>query len=151
MRISGNARVNAPCQAIWKVIFNPGALLELIPGCDQVEQVASDEYRASLNMHLPALSGKYEILIKIVESVAPRFFRLAGSARGPGGGVQGSGTFMLEPQGQKTQIGYDSDFQINGPLAGMHPRFIEGVAQGLIREFLNRLADQARAQAELKT
>jgi hypothetical protein len=33
----------------------------------------------------------------------------------------------------------------------MHPRFVEGVAQGLMREFLNRLADQARAQAELKS
>jgi carbon monoxide dehydrogenase subunit G len=145
MRISGKACVNAPCEAIWKLIFNPSALLELVPGCDQVEQVAPDQYRASLTMRVPALSGNYEILIKIVESEAPRFCRLAGNARGPSGGVQGAGTFTLLPQGEQTRIDYDSEIQISGPLAGMHPRFVEGVAQTLIREWFAKLAELARA------
>jgi carbon monoxide dehydrogenase subunit G len=66
MRISGKANVKANCEAIWALIFNPSALLQLVPGCDQVEQVAPDEYRARLTMRVPALAGKYEILIKIV-------------------------------------------------------------------------------------
>jgi len=145
MRISGKACVNAPREAIWKLIFNPGALLELIPGCDQVEQVATDQYRASLTLRVPALAGSYEILIKIVESEAPQCCRLAGDAHGPSGGVQGSGTFTLLPQGQQTRIDYDSELQITGPLAGMPPRFIEGVARTLIREWLARLATLVHA------
>jgi carbon monoxide dehydrogenase subunit G len=114
MRISGNTCVNATCEAIWKLIFNPGALLQLVPGCDQVEQVAPDQYRASLTMRVPALAGNYEILIKIAESEAPQFCRLEGNARGPGGVLQGTGTFTLLPQGQKTRIDYDSEIQIAG-------------------------------------
>jgi carbon monoxide dehydrogenase subunit G len=150
MRISGNTCVNAPCEAIWKLIFNPSALLQLVPGCDQVEQVAPDQYRASLTMRVPALAGNYEILIKIAESEAPRFCRLEGNARGPGGVLQGTGTFTLLPQGQKTRIDYDSEIQISGPLAGMHPRFTEGVAQTLIRQGLTKLAELARDREELK-
>jgi carbon monoxide dehydrogenase subunit G len=146
MRISGKACVNAPCEAIWKLIFNPSALLELVPGCDQVEQVAPDQYRASLTMRVPALAGNYEIFIKIVESEAPQFCRLAGNARGPSGGVEGTGTFTLLPQRQQTRIDYDSEIQISGPLAGMHPRFVEGVAQTLIREWLAKLGELARAR-----
>ena len=136
--------MNAPGEAIWKLIFNPSALLQLVPGCNQVEQVAPDQYRANLTLHVPALAGSYEILIDILESKAPEFCRLAGSARGSGGGVQGTGTLSLLPQGEQTCIDYDSEIQINGPLAGMHPRFIEGVAQALIRQGLVRLAELAR-------
>jgi carbon monoxide dehydrogenase subunit G len=150
MRISGKACVNAPCEVIWKLIFNPSALLELVPGCDQVEQVAPDQYRASLTMRVPALAGNYAILIKIMESEAPHFCRLAGNAHGASGGMQGIGTFSLLPQGKQTRIDYDSEIQISGPLAGMHPRFIEGVAQMLIRDWLARLAELARAREELK-
>jgi carbon monoxide dehydrogenase subunit G len=150
MRISGNACVNASYEAIWKLIFNPSALLQLLPGCDQVEQVAPDQYRASLTMRVPALAGSYEILIKIVESKAPLFFRLAGEARGPSGGVQGTGTFTLLPLGQQTRIDYDGEAQIIGPLAGMHPRFTEGVAQTLIQQGLAKLAELARAREELQ-
>jgi carbon monoxide dehydrogenase subunit G len=148
MRISGKAIITAPGEAIWKLIFNPGALLQLVPGCNQVEQVAPDQYRANLSMRVPALAGSYEILIKITESQAPRFCRLTGTARGPGGGVQGTGTFTLLSEGKKTRVDYDSEIQINGPLAGMPARFVEGVAQTLIRQGFARLADLARRGEE---
>jgi carbon monoxide dehydrogenase subunit G len=151
MRISGKDLLNAPCEAIWKLIFNPSALLQLVPGCDQVEQVAPDQYRASLTMRVPALTGNYEILIKIVERIEPRFCRLEGDARGPSGGVQGTGTLTLLSQGQLTRIDYDSEIHVSGPLAGMPPRFVEGVAQTLIRQGLSKLAELARADEEPKS
>jgi carbon monoxide dehydrogenase subunit G len=151
MKISGKASVNAPCEALWSLIFNPSALLQLVPGCDQVDQVAPDQYQATLTMRVPALAGSYEIFLKIMESEAPRFCRLTGNARGPSGVVQGTGTFALLPQGRKTRINYDSEIQISGPLAGMHPRFIEGVAQTLIRQGLKKLAELARAGEDITT
>jgi carbon monoxide dehydrogenase subunit G len=150
MKISGNTCVNAPCEVIWELIFNPSALLQLVPGSDQVEQVAPDQYRASLTMRVPALAGNYEILIKIMESEMPHFCRLAGNAHGANGGMQGTGTFSLLPKGQQTRIDYDIEIQISGPLAGMHPRFIEGVGQKLIRQGLVKLAELARVREELK-
>ena len=102
--------------------------------------------QARLTLRVPALAGSYEILINVVENQAPRFCRLAGSARGPAGGVQGEGTFMLAPDVQKTVIAYDGEAQLTGPLGGMHPRFAEGVAQTLIRQGLNKLAELARAR-----
>lgn len=151
MKISGNACVNAPSEAIWELIFNPSALLQLVPGCDQVERMAPDQYRANLNLHVPALAGNYEILINIVERKAPLFCRLAGNARGSSGGVQGTGSFTLLPQGEKTRIDYEMEIQISGPLSGMHPRFIEGVAQTLIRQGLVKLAELARAREKQKS
>jgi len=146
MKISGLQPVDASCEAIWPLIFEPDALLRLVPGCDQVEEVAPGQFHATLTLRVPALAGTYEIFIKVVENQAPRFCRLAGNARGPSGGVQGEGTIMLAPDGQKTVIAYDGEAQLTGPLGGMHPRFAEGVAQSLIRQGLNKLAELARAR-----
>jgi carbon monoxide dehydrogenase subunit G len=150
MKIFGKTCVDAACEEIWRLIFNPSAFLQLLPGCDQVDQLTSDQYRASLTMRVPALAGRYEILIKIVESEAPRFIQLEGSARGPSGSVQGTGTFTLLPEGQQTLIDYAGEALISGPLAGMHPRFAEGVAQTLIQQGLAKLAELARQREELK-
>ena len=148
MRIAGKTRGNAPCTVIWKLIFNPGSLLQLIPGCDQVEQVSSDQYRASLTLHVPALAGNYAIQIQVMDSNEPQFCRLSGNARGPGGTIQGTGSVTLLPQDQKTLIQYECEIQISGPLAGMHPRFVEGVAQTLIRQGLTKLAELSRSQPQ---
>jgi carbon monoxide dehydrogenase subunit G len=144
MKIAGQQCVDTPCEAIWPLIFDPGALLQLVPGCDQVEQTESDHYRACLTLRVPALAGSYEILIRVVEKQAPSFCRLEGHARGPAGGVQGQGVFKLAPQGQQTLIEYNGEAYLSGPLGGMHPRFAEGVAQTLIRQGLNKLAELAR-------
>ena len=148
MKISGLQHVDASCEAIWPFVFEPDALLRLVPGCDHVEEVAPGQFRATLTLRVPALAGSYEILINVVENPAPRFCRLAGSARGPAGGVRGEGTFMLAPDGQKTVIAYDGEAQLTGPLGAMHPRFAEGVAQTLIQQGLNTLAELARARQE---
>jgi len=150
MRISGNAIVNAPGEEIWALIFNPKSLLQLVPGCDQVEQVAPDQYRARLTLRVPALAGSYEIRIRIMESEPLCFCRLEGDAQGPGGGVKGTGIFTLLPQDQQTCIEYDSEIQISGPLAGMHVRFIEGVAQTLMKQGLAKLAELTQKPEELK-
>jgi carbon monoxide dehydrogenase subunit G len=150
MRISGNTSVDAPSETIWALIFDPTTLLQLLPGCDQVEQVDPNLYKATLTMHVPALSGKYEILIKIAESKTPQFCRLEGSARGPGGGVQGTGTLILLSKNLQTLINYEGEFQISGPLSGMPTRFVEGVAQTLIRQGLIKLAELASKRTEPK-
>jgi carbon monoxide dehydrogenase subunit G len=148
MRLSGKAKVNATCDEIWALIFNPSELLQIIPGCDQVEQVAPDQYHAILTLRVPALAGSYEILLNVVENKESQFCRLAGNARGPGGVIQGTATFSLLPQARKTMIDYESDIQISGPLAGMHPRFIEGVAQSLIKQGLVKLGELAHSYQE---
>jgi hypothetical protein len=47
----------------------------------------------------------------------------------------------LLAQGKQTRIDYEAEVQISGPLAGINPRFAEGVAQTLIRQGLAKLAE----------
>jgi uncharacterized protein len=129
MKIAGQAVLDAPRAAIWPLIFEPEALLQLLPGCEEIVQVAPGEYRGRMALRVPALAGAYDVHVRVLDAEPPRRCRIEGDASGAGGSVQGQASFTLEPEGEGTRIVYQGDAIIGGPLAGMNPRFAEGVAQ----------------------
>jgi carbon monoxide dehydrogenase subunit G len=147
MKIAGQSTLDATVESIWPLIFDSRTLLELLPGCEEVEQVAPDEYRGRMSLRIPAIAGTYETWVKVLKTEAPSFCQIQGEATGSSGSVRGQATFTLQPDAQRTRIEYQGDAQIGGPLAGMNPRFAEGVAQMLIRQGLARLPELARARA----
>jgi uncharacterized protein len=147
MKITGQTTLDASAKDIWPLIFDPTTLLQLLPGCEQVEQVAPDEYRGRMNLRIPAIAGTYDTWVKVLQYEAPKTCLMKGEARGPAGSVNGQASFSLEPEGDQTRIAYQGDAQIAGPLAGMNPRFAEGVAQTLIKQGLAKLPELARERA----
>jgi carbon monoxide dehydrogenase subunit G len=147
MKIAGSYTLVSPRRLVWPLIFDPAALLELVPGCDQIQADGPDSYRGIITLRLPAVSGSYRTAIRIVDRREPEFCRFDGEAAGSGGSVTGQATFTLREVGDGTIVDYDGDAIIAGPLAGMNSRFIEGVAQTLIRQGLGRL--DARVAASM--
>ncbi len=139
MKISGSATLDAPREAVYAAICDPAALLEVIPGCTEIQLVSADEYRGRVAMRLPAIVGTYETRVRLVDAQPPSSGALEGSATGRIGSVAGRGTFRLADQGGRTLIEYEGTGVISGPLARLDSRFIEGVARSLINEGLARL------------
>jgi carbon monoxide dehydrogenase subunit G len=145
MRIAGVYTLSAPRDRAWPIIFDPLQLMGLIPGCDEIEAVGPDSYRGAITLRLPAVSGAYRTAIKILDRREPEFCRLEGEAAGPGGAVKGQAAFTLREADGGTLVEYEGDALVSGPLGGLNPRFVEGVAQQLIKQGLGRLDAQALA------
>jgi uncharacterized protein len=139
MRIAGSYTLASPRQRVWPMLLDPAVLLELIPGCDRIEADGPGAYRGAITLRLPAVSGVYRTAIKILDQREPEFCLLDGEAAGSAGTVKGQATFTLREAGGGTIVEYGGDAVISGPLAGMNPRFVEGVAQQLIKQGLGRL------------
>ena len=41
MNVSGTARLDAPREQVFRAICDPRVLMEIIPGCDAIQQVSS--------------------------------------------------------------------------------------------------------------
>ena len=100
-----------------------------------------------MTLRVPAIAGTYETWVKVLQSEAPTFCQIQGEASGPSGSVRGQASFTLKAEARQTRIEYQGVAQIGGPLAGMNPRFAEGVAQTLIRQGLARLPELAQERA----
>lgn len=150
MKIAGSYTLSAPRDRVWPIIFDPAALLDLIPGCDQIQADGPGSYRGTITLRLPAVSGTYNTAIKILDQREPEFCRMDGEAAGSGGSVKGQATFTLREADGGTLVEYEGNAIITGPLGGMNPRFVEGVAQALIRQGLGKLDARAAAVVALQ-
>ena len=139
MKVSGSYTLDATCAEVWPHIFDPAELASLIPGCQRLEQVAPDEYHGTFLMWLSAISGAYETTVRVLEREEPDHCRFEGDVTGPTGRVNGTATFWLTESDDQTLLTYEAQGILNGALARMNPRFVEGVAKTLINQGLDKL------------
>lgn len=139
MKIIGSYCLDATCEEVYAALNDLGALLEIIPGCQEIQQVGSNEYRGKISLRLPAVVGVYDTYIRRAESQPPTSSRFEGQVEGALGMVKGSAFFTLAGQGSQTLMEYQGEGQITGPLARLDSRFIEGLAISLIDQSLARL------------
>lgn len=135
---------DCPPEAIWPSIFDPAALMELIPGCGHIEQVSATEYRGEISVGAAAITGAYQTLVTILERRDPAFCRMAGEVSGPTGTISGEAAFSLKEVEDQTELSYEGKALITGALSTISPRFIESFARMMIRQGLSRLNRQAR-------
>ncbi len=139
MKIKGSYCLDATCEDVYAALNDPGALLEIIPGCQEIQQVSSDEYRGKISLRLPAVLGIYDTYIRRVDSQPPISSRFEGQVEGALGRVKGTAFFSLTGQGTRTLMEYQGEGQITGSLARLDTRFTEGLAKSLIDQGLARL------------
>jgi len=145
MNVTGSATLDAPREAVFAAICDPAALLEVIPGCQEIQQVSAEEYRGRIAIRLPAIVGAYDTLVRLIEADPPNRGVLEGKVEGRVGTIAGRASFRLVDAGGGTTVDYEGTGVVSGPLARLDSRFIEGLARSLINEGLARLGRRLAA------
>lgn len=145
MNVRGSHTMEAPRAVVFAAICDPDALLGIIPGCREIEQVGDAEYRGQISLRLPGVVGTYRTVVRLVDSDPPSYGRLEGELEGTLGTVTGHATFRLAESGGRTTIEYEGQGVIGGPLARLDARFAEGLAGSLIKQGLRNLGSRLKA------
>ena len=149
MQFAGSYVLDVSPESIWPHIFEPELLMRLIPGCQSVEQVSPVEYRTTVDIGLPAIVGKYDASVKLLDYLKPSWCRFKGLVEGNTGHISGTASFTLqEVNRHKTEIQYEATAIISGHLGKLKGRFIQGVAQTLINQGLSRLNQELTQNLE---
>src|SRR5881628_676696 len=83
MKLEGSYDVKAPRQKVWEAFLDPETLRQAIPGCEKLELIGNDEYKATLKIGVAAVKGTFEGKVRLLEKKPPESYRLA--AEGSGG------------------------------------------------------------------
>jgi len=151
MKVTGSYLLNAPREQVWSLINNPAALVSLIPGCEKLEQVGPAEYRGQMQIRLPAVAGRYEVYVRLLEDDELYRRRFAGEVNGPAGSIRGDAAFALQATADKTTLEYEAQGTVAGLLARLSERFVEGAARGLLNQGLARLDRDLNEIASLRS
>ena len=136
---AGEAHVNAPADAVWRMLLDPNTLAAIIPGAHGVEKLSDTHFRADVTLGVGPVTGRYKADIRLSDLDAPRAVTLTGIVTGALGDARGTGRITLTPDEDGTRVAYDYDAAIGGKVASIGGRLLDGAAKVVIRQFFAAL------------
>lgn len=133
INLTGSYLFRANRRDVWPLIFDPNSLIQLVPGCQQLNQISENEYKGVIQVGIASVSGIYETYVRIVEAIPYEYCHLHGDVSGGTGTINGEAKFNLMDDDERTFLQYEGSALITGALATMNPRFLVGVIQALVR------------------
>lgn len=140
--MQGKHTLDAPRETVWNFLMDPHMVARVMPGCEQLEEVAPDTYEATLKLGIAAVKGTYNGSVQMLDKSPPSQYRMLIDGSGTPGFVKGEATIDLQEEDGKTVLSYDADTQVGGLIANVGQRMISGVAKMLINQSLKKLTEE---------
>lgn len=147
MKIESSHDIPAPRQKVWDAFLDPDHLRQAIPGCEKLEALGNDEFRATMKIGIAAVKGTFEGKVKIIDKQPPTSYRMTVEGSGGPGFVRGDTVITLSDIPEGTRVSYSADVQIGGLIAGVGQRMLGGVSKMLADQFFNRMSQLLQAGA----
>jgi carbon monoxide dehydrogenase subunit G len=142
MQQSGQHRIAAPIDTVWRGLNDPELLARCIEGCQSMERVGDNAFRAQVKARIGPVSALFTAEIVQSDLDPPRSCTLAGSVKGgPAGFGKGTAHVRLAPDGRGTLLHYDVDGSVGGKLAQVGQRLVDGAARKLADDFFAAFSD----------
>jgi len=145
MKIEGSHDVPAPRQKVWEAFLDPEQLRQAIPGCEKLEPLGNEEFRATMKVGIGPVKGTFEGKVKITDKQPPNAYRMAVEGTGGPGFVRGDTTITLSDIAGGTRVSYSADVQIGGMIAGVGQRMLGGASKMLADQFFNKMGERLQA------
>ena len=139
MDITGSYTFNAPPDRVWTLLMDPAVIASCIPGCEKLEPVGEDSFRASLTIALAAITGSYQGTVQITDKVPHESYRLTVQGQGKPGFVKGNAAIALRPDGATTMVDVKGTVETGGPIARLGQRLIGNVSKMMQDRFFSCL------------
>jgi carbon monoxide dehydrogenase subunit G len=140
MKLEGSHDVPAPRSRVWEAFLDPEVLRQAIPGCEKLEAMGPDEFRATLKIGVAAVKGTFEGKVKLSDKKPTDSYRLQAEGSGGPGFVRADTLISLAEIEGGTRVSYDADVQVGGLIAGVGQRMLGGVSKMMADQFFNRMA-----------
>ena len=141
MKIEGSADIPAPRERVWAAFLDPNVLAQALPGCEGLEAVGDNEYKATMKVGVAAIKGTFEGKVKLSDLEPPHRYRMAVEGSGGPGFVRGDAGMQLSDIEGGTRVSYDADVQVGGLIASVGQRMLGGVTKMMLDQFFTRMTE----------
>jgi carbon monoxide dehydrogenase subunit G len=139
MKLTGENRINASPEEVWRALNDPEILKQAIPGCDSLEKISDTQMKATVTTKIGPVQAKFTGEVELTDLDPPRGYTISGKGSGGvAGNARGGAKVRLEPDGNGTKLTYDVDAQVTGKLAQLGSRLIDSTAKMLAGQFFNK-------------
>jgi len=141
MKIEGSADIPAPREKVWAAFLDPNILAQALPGCEKLEAIGANEYKATMKVGVAAIKGTFEGKVKLSDLEPPNRYRMAVEGSGGPGFVRGDAGMQLSDVEGGTKVSYDADVQVGGLIASVGQRMLGGVTKMMLDQFFTKMTE----------
>ena len=141
MKIEGSADIPAPREKVWAAFRDPNILAKALPGCEKLEAIGPNEYKATMKVGVAAIKGTFEGKVKLSDLEPPNRYRMAVEGSGGPGFVRGDAGMQMTDVDGGTKVSYDADVQVGGLIASVGQRMLGGVTKMMLEQFFTKMTE----------
>ena len=142
MKIAKTFDVEAPIDKVWAFITDPGKVAQCIPGCEDVQEIGPDSYKAVVKVQVGPIKTSFKTDIVCLEQRAPEFasYETKGEEGGKASRLKAKSTLTLNAVSESnTTVTYESDINLVGRLGKFGSGMMTKVADSIGEEFVTEL------------
>ena len=124
MDLSASYTFAAPPATVWNLLNDMDVVASCLPGCERLEPIGEDRYRADLTLAVAAVSGRYSGTVAILDKQPPNSYRLVVEGTGKSGFVKGEATVQLVEEQESTIVTVTGQGQVGGLIARVGQRLL---------------------------
>src|SRR6266478_816842 len=141
MTMNGQVQLPAARDVVWAKLNDPEVLKSCIPGSEQFERTAENEFQAIATVKVGPVKARWKGKVRLSDLDPPNSYRISGEGEGGVAGfAKGSAKVSLSDQDGGTLLTYDVDAQIGGKLAQLGQRLIKSSATKPAEDFFAKFA-----------
>ncbi len=141
MKIEGANDIPAPRDRVWSAFLDPSVIATAIPGCEKLEEIGPDEYRAVMKVGVGPVKGTFEGKVRLFDQEPPHRYRMAVEGSGGPGFVRGEALMELTEADGATRVAYNADVQVGGLIASVGQRMLGGVSRMMLDQFFGKMTE----------
>ena len=139
MDMSGEERIPATRETVWKALNDVDVLKQCIPGCETLEKVSDTDMKARVRLKVGPVAATFAGNVTLSDLDPPNSYRISGEGQGGVAGyAKGGALVRLLDDGAGTLLKYDAKADVGGKLAQLGGRLIDSTAKKLAGEFFQK-------------
>lgn len=144
MKVAESFSIAEPPARVWTFFEDVERVARCVPGVEQVEHVAGDDYTAVVTQAVGPMTATFDLKLRITERREQellQFTAIGRSVRGAGGSVRATNTVRLAPgdDGASTAVDVEADIAMGGVLGSLGQKVVARQVAAVTRAFSQAL------------
>jgi carbon monoxide dehydrogenase subunit G len=133
--LQGKVEIPAGAENVWEFVSDPAKVIQCVPGIQSYRVDAEKRVSATVRVTIGFIRGVFQATSRLMsEDPVKKEAVLGLTGSGAGSGFSATVKLKVSPAGTSSELSYDADVTISGPLGSIARPLIEGNVRKIVEE-----------------
>jgi hypothetical protein len=138
MLLQGKFQLPSDVEKTWAFVSDPSKIIECVPGLESFTVGENKRIAAVVKVSIGFIRGKFQVTTKVVkEDPATHTAVLEIGGSGAGSGFGATVNIAVTPLGAQSEMAWDANANINGPLGSLAKPLVEGNVKKIVTQLFD--------------